>query len=334
MINVVVGYGAVGSHLAKALLDRGESVRVITRSPQKEPMPSAEKWDLTFLIADMTDVESARRAVRGASVIYNAAQSPYERWVSELPPLFRGILVAAEQAGAKLVLADNLYMYGLGATQPLRESEPYRATGSKGAVRTVLTQEALMAHEQGRLQVAVARASDFFGPGVLNSALGRSVFPALVSNKTADVLGDPHVPHSYTYIKDFAETLAILGTTQAGFGRAWHVPNARAMTTHDVIADAARIAGTEGRVRTMGRAVLSLAGIFSPMLRELKETLYQFDRPFIVDSSDFETQFGQQATPLPDSLAETVRWFQSRRREEFAEKNAHTAKQESSEWHD
>lgn len=314
MTHVIIGYGAVGTHLAQALLKRGESVRIVTRNSHE----SKESSSLAFVAADVTDEESARRAVHGATVVYNAAQAPYDRWTAQLPPLFRGILAAAEQANARLVVADNLYMYGPAAKQPLHESEPYRPVGAKGAVRAMLTEEALTAHQQGRLPVAVARASDFFGPGVVNSALGRTVFPAVVGNGIADVLGDPGTPHSYTYIEDFAECLALLGTGEAGFGRAWHVPTTPAITTRETIALAARIAGTNGRMRSMGRTLLSVAGLFSPMLREFKETLYQFENPFVLDSSDFEKQFGQTPTPLSESLTRTVRWHQRERDAESA----------------
>jgi hypothetical protein len=50
------------------------------------------------------------------------------------------------------------------------------------------------------------------------------------------------------------------------------------------------------------------------MLRGMRETAYQFDRPYILDSSDFETTFGVAPTPLDDALKATIAWWRERAR--------------------
>ncbi len=52
-------------------------------------------------------------------------------------------------------------------------------------------------------------------------------------------------------------------------------------------------------------------GLLIPPLREMEEMTYQLDRPYVVDSSDFTATFGVEATPLDQSVAETVDWFRS-----------------------
>jgi nucleoside-diphosphate-sugar epimerase len=70
---------------------------------------------------------------------------------------------------------------------------------------------------------------------------------------------------------------------------------------------------TPAKVQTAGTALLAVAGIFSPMLRELRETAYQFRQPFVIDSSKFEAAFGRpQTTPHRDAVGCTVEWFRSR----------------------
>jgi nucleoside-diphosphate-sugar epimerase len=48
------------------------------------------------------------------------------------------------------------------------------------------------------------------------------------------------------------------------------------------------------------------------MMRELRETRYQFDRPYVLDSSAFETTFGVAPTPLDVALKETLAWWRWR----------------------
>ena len=57
---------------------------------------------------------------------------------------------------------------------------------------------------------------------------------------------------------------------------------------------------------------LRAAGLVVPLMRELRETSYQFDRPFVVDSSAFTATFGWDATPMEQALGATVAWWRAR----------------------
>jgi hypothetical protein len=47
-------------------------------------------------------------------------------------------------------------------------------------------------------------------------------------------------------------------------------------------------------------------GLVYPLLRELKETRHEFERPFVLDSSLTEQTFGLEPTPWEITLKETV----------------------------
>ena len=55
-----------------------------------------------------------------------------------------------------------------------------------------------------------------------------------------------------------------------------------------------------------------VAGVAKPALREYLHTLYQFTDRWVVDDTRFRTSFGDQATPLDDALATTLRWYRDR----------------------
>lgn len=55
--------------------------------------------------------------------------------------------------------------------------------------------------------------------------------------------------------------------------------------------------------------MMSLGGLFIPAARETAEMMYEFEKPFVVDSSKFERTFGLKATPLPEAIAQTVAWY-------------------------
>ncbi len=61
----------------------------------------------------------------------------------------------------------------------------------------------------------------------------------------------------------------------------------------------------------MPRAMVGLIGVFNANLREVKEVLFEFEEPFVVDSSAFESTFEQSATPLDEAIPATVEWFKA-----------------------
>ncbi len=52
-------------------------------------------------------------------------------------------------------------------------------------------------------------------------------------------------------------------------------------------------------------------GLVSPMMRGLAEMSYEFDAPFVLDTSKFESTFGTSATPMPIAVATTVAWYRT-----------------------
>ena len=221
-------------------------------------------------------------------------------------------MTAAARTGAVLVMIDNLYAFGPDTPMPMREADPMRATGAKGAVRARMATELLQAHAAGTLRATIARASDFFGPGVTDSMLGERVLPRVLAGKGVSMLGSLDTPHHVSYMPDVARTLTTIATDARAWGAAWHVPNAPALTQRQLVAALAAAAGTEVKVSTIPWVVVRALGIVMPVMRELRETSYQFDRPWIVDSSLTEATFGLAATPMAVAAKETVAWWRTR----------------------
>jgi nucleoside-diphosphate-sugar epimerase len=174
-------------------------------------------------------------------VIYQTLSPAYPEWTARFPGLQAGVLAAAEAAGARLVSMENVYLYGRPAGHPLTEDRAHDAHTKKGQLRGRMARELLAAHHAGRVEVAIGRASDYFGPrGGAQSNLGDRVFPAALAGKTATVLGDPDQPHTYTYISDIGEGLAVLGEHSAAPGEVWHLPNDPHTRTTRQIVETAR----------------------------------------------------------------------------------------------
>ncbi len=306
--HVVFGTGAIGLALLDALQSRDLDVRLVNRSGTVR-VPT----DVEVVAADASDPAQAMKAARGAAVVYQAMNPPYAQWSAKFPGLQAGVLAAAEASGARMVSMENVYMYGRPAGAPLTEDRPNAAHTAKGRLRGRMADELLAAHRSGRVQVAIGRASDYFGPGGgAQSNLGDRLFPAALAGRTASVLGDPDQPHTYSFIPDIADGLAVLGEHQDAVGEIWHLPNDPATrTTRELVTIAYRLAGRPAaRLRTMPGWLLRAGGVVNPTLRELVEMSYLFEEPFVVDSSKITDRLGTRATPTEQALATTLASYQ------------------------
>jgi nucleoside-diphosphate-sugar epimerase len=310
--HVIFGTGAIGLATLAALRHRGERVRMVNRSGS-----AAVPDDVEIVGGDASDPGFATAAATGAQVVYQTLNPPYHLWVELFPALQAGVLAAAQATGARMVSMENVYMYGRPGGQPLTETRSYAAHTKKGQLRARMARELLAAHRAGRVSVAIGRASDYFGPrGGAQSNLGDRVFRPALAGKTATIVGDPDQPHTYTYIPDIGEGLAVLGEHPDAPGEVWHLPNdPQTQTTRQLVASIYRLAG---RPRTKMRGtpplVLRALGVINPTVRELVELQYQFEEPFIVDSSKMATKLNVHATPLEQALAETLASYRTTHR--------------------
>jgi nucleoside-diphosphate-sugar epimerase len=299
-LHVVVGAGAVGMATARLLAARGDQVRLVSRRGTGPEHPSVER-----IGADATDSAALARIAHGAVAVYNCAAPPYHRWTLDWPLLADALLDAAEATGAVLVSAGNLYLYGP-VDGPMTEDLPLAAPGPKGRVRASMWADALAAHRAGRVRVTEVRGSDYLGARG-QSQLGDRVVPRLLAGRAVQVLGSADQPHSWTFVDDVARLLVTVAGDERAWGRAWHVPTEPPRTQREAVTDLCRVAGvTPVEVRVLHRPLVRLAGVVSPTIREVGEVLYQFTRPFVIDSGAAERTFGLRPTPWPDALAAVV----------------------------
>jgi nucleoside-diphosphate-sugar epimerase len=305
-LHVVFGTGAIGMTLIVQLHASGKHVRAVNSRGNADVPEGVE-----VVGGDATSTDFTKKASEDASVVYFLLNPPYTKWPEMFPPLQTAVIEGAASAEAKLVAMENLYMYAPTHGELLTEDLPHDAATRKGVVRAQMAKELMAVHESGKLRVAAARPSDYFGPRGLLSAMGERVFYPALAGKKAQVVGDPNLLHTYSYLPDIAESLAILGESPEADGKAWHLPNAPAVTTTQFIEMVYSAAGTDVGIQAMPRFLVSLLSLFNGDVRELKEMLYEYEEPFVVDDSRFTKTFGEVATPLPEAIDATIAWFKA-----------------------
>jgi nucleoside-diphosphate-sugar epimerase len=302
-LHVVLGSGQIGSLVVDLLLARGTPVRLVRRSA-----PGPARAGLTWASGDLSDLAFAEEATRGAQVVYDCTSPPYDEWVTLLPPLARGAMHGAKKAGAKLVVLDNLYMYGT-AEGPLSETTPVNPCSRKGEVRARLAEERQLAHARGDVRIATARPSDFFGPSVVRqTTFGDRFFRRVFSGKAAECFGDPDAPHSLAYAPDVARALVTLADHDEALGHVWHVPSNPAESMRQMTARLAEALGMHIDVKRVPRIALRAMGVFDSMAREVAEMAYQWDAPYVVDDRRFRAAFAGVPTAVEEVVRGTAGW--------------------------
>jgi nucleoside-diphosphate-sugar epimerase len=301
---LVLGYGAVGRAVVAQALAEGRHVRIAQRS-RPDDLPMA----VPFTACDVLDAGSVAAAFQGAAQVVVAIGFAYDGrlWAQAWPRAMANLVAGAERAGVRLVFVDNLYMYGP-QTAPLCEDMPLTSHGLKPAARAEVTR--IWQAATGRVQIAALRAPDFYGPGVTLSHLGDLAFGALGRGKAAQLIVPADTPHDFAYVPDIANAvIELLDAPDSDYGQVWHMPCAPTTTLRSILTMGATAIGAAPRLVSLPFVVQPLLGLFVPMLREMREMRFQWDRPYSVDASRFTRRFGFVPTPFAVGAAETARSF-------------------------
>ncbi|MFC7404155.1 NAD-dependent epimerase/dehydratase family protein [Georgenia alba] len=301
-LHVIVGAGPVGSTLALQLADAGHDVRILTRSGRGPDHPR-----ITRVRVDAADPASLTAQTRGATVLYNCANPPsYTSWEEHWPPLAASILEAAEATGAVLAITGNLYGYGP-VPGPMTRDLPLAATDHKGRLRARMWADAVARHRAGAVRVAEVRAADYVGAIEPMNSMAVLYATQAVRGRPVLTFGPPDVPHTFTYVPDVARTLAAVALDERSWGQAWHVPSPPTRTVREVIGDIAAAAGARRPwMIRIPRPLLRLSYPVVPLMREIGDLLYQWDRPYVLDAAETTRTFGVEATPWDEVVAETA----------------------------
>lgn len=298
--------GAIGSPLTRELLQFTQRIRLVSRNPKK-----INATDELFA-ADITDAAQLDKAIQGSSVVYLCVGFEYNSkvWQKQWPNLMRNTIASCKKHKAKLVFFDNVYMYDPKHLYHMTEDTPVSPCSKKGKVRAAVAQMLLSAVEKGELIGQIARAADFLGPR--NSIPVELVYNKLAESETANWFSDAHKVHTFTFTPDAARATALLGNTPDAYNQVWHLPTDQTpLTGKQWIELFAKEMQAEPDFRVVPSWLLGIMGLFKPIMKELKEMNYQYDRDYLFNSSKFESRFGIKPTPPAEAVKQTILLLES-----------------------
>jgi len=304
MQTILGANGTIGSVLTKELVNYTNKIRLVSRNPRKVN----ESDDL--FPADLSNPAFVDQAVEGSDVVYLVIGFDYNLkvWEEKWPTLMRATINACIKHNARLVFFDNVYSYDINAIPHMTEESEYNPPSRKGAVRKQISQMLMDEVKAGKLMALIARSADFYGPGNDKSFANEMVYKNFLKGRRANWFIDADKKHSFTYTPDAAKATALLGNTDDAYNTIWHLPTDKnTVTGREFIELFSKEMKVPNKLFVMPMWMLRLAGIFVPVLKEMREMMYQYDRDYFFDSSKFDKRFNFKTTTYQEGVRMTVK---------------------------
>lgn len=303
MQTILGANGTIGSVLAKELMSYTDKIRLVSRNPRK-----VNESDELFP-ADLSEPGMVDKAVKGSNVVYLVVGFDYKIkvWEEKWPKLMRATIDACIKHNARLVFFDNVYMYDISAIPHMTEESPINPPSKKGAVRQQIAKMIMDEVKAGTLMALIARSADFYGPGNEKSFVNEVVYKNLKKGKSAYWFVDADKKHSFTYTPDAARATALLGNTTDAYNQVWHLPTDKnKLSGREFIDLFSREMNTSNKVSVMPMWFIKVLGVFIPLMKEMPEMMYQYNRDYFFDSSKFDKRFDFKTTSYQEGVKLTV----------------------------
>lgn len=285
--------GGAGTEITRELSNYTKEIRVVSRNPKK-----VNETD-QLIKADLTDSKQLDEAVKGSDIVYVTIAFEYKLkvWKEQWPLFMKNLINSCSRHNSKIVFVDNVYMYDPRYLSNMTEETPMNPVSEKGKVREKVAEMLMDAVEKNKVEAIIARAPDFYGPGVLGSMLYQTVYLKLIKDKNPQWLGKLDVIHSFIYSKDIGKAVALLGNTPDAYNQVWHLPTTdQKLTNQQWIELMMKAMNKQKIIQAMPDWMISALGIFVPILKELNDVGYQFRQDYFFNSSKFNKRFNY--TPI------------------------------------
>jgi len=303
MQTILGANGTIGSVLAKELINYTDKIRLVSRNPRK-----VNATDELFP-ADLTNPATVAQAIEGSDVVYLVVGLDYNLkvWEEKWPLLMKATINACIKYKARLVFFDNVYMYDINSIPHMTEESPVNPPSKKGVVRKHIAQMIMDEVKAGRLMALIARSADFYGPDNDKSFVNEMVYKNFLKGSRANWFVDSGKKHSFTFTPDAAKATALLGNTDDAYNTIWHLPTDKnILTGREFVELFSREMKVANKIFVMPVWIIKIVGLFVPVLKEMPEMMYQYNRDYFFDSSKFDKRFKFKTTSYQEGVRLTV----------------------------
>lgn len=309
-MKTILGTGQLGLAIMQLLLDKNpdEKILLVNRSGE---LSIALPKNVQVTAADVTSKKDMEAIAEKSEIIFSCTDMPYDKWADFYPATANALAYALSKTNAKLVLADNMYSYGNVTGAAMNEQMLHTAKTKKGKIRAGVINTLLLSSQEFNSRVAFVKASDFIGPRIHKGLFGKDFLDSVYNEKTVRLFGNISLPHTFTYIKDFATAMINVGLANDTLGQIWHVPNAPALSLDKWLHLFEVVTNKPIKKSVTPKLVIRIAGLFNSFIKELYEMAYQFENPYLVNHDKYVSRFGNHSTYPSAIVKETVEWYLS-----------------------
>lgn len=237
--------GFIGSHLAEALLARGDELVAIDCFADYYDVAQKEEnaRRLDVVRADLVEA-GLDELFAGAGGIFHLAGQPGVRgsWGDGFADYARRNLVAthkvfeaAARAEARVVFASSSSVYGNAETYPTTEDTPPAPIAAYGITKLACEHLAAAYADTLGLDAVVLRYFTVYGPRQRPDMAFRRLVDALATGERFTLYGDGSVSRSFTYVDDVVEA-TILAMERGARGAVYNVGGGEEATMAEAIA--------------------------------------------------------------------------------------------------
>ncbi|MDQ0111202.1 NAD-dependent epimerase/dehydratase family protein [Paenibacillus harenae] len=311
---IVVGStGGTGAVITAELVKRGIPTVAFGRSRQKLEQLARKLGNpsnLSIAVGDAFNPDDLAAAAKETDVLFHCANVPYHEMESKLLPLGESVMEAANRLSLKVVAIDGIYPYGRKQMNKVTEEHPKQPHTKKGKVRLAFEQM-IFSQRWSETQVMIVRLPDYYGPTANQASYLGGTLESIAAGKMAFFIGNMKVPREYVYLPDAAIMVVELAGHDKAYGQNWNIPGSDIISGNEIVRIARQASGTVKPVIPLGKAGLSLLGLFVPVMKEVVEMLYLTEEPLRLSGEKYERLIGKiPATKMADGITATIRELQ------------------------
>jgi UDP-glucose 4-epimerase len=304
---VTGGGGFIGSNLSRALLERGDSVRIIDdfSTGRRENLQGIES-DVEVFETTIEDLDAVVRAMHDIDYVFHQAALPSVKRSVDDPITTHSVdatgtlnvLVAARDADVKrVVYASSSSAYGNTPVLPKEETMPTSPLSPYAVAKLTGEQYCKAFHHVYGMETVALRYFNVFGPRQDPGSHYSAVIPlfatALLEGRAPNIHGDGEQTRDFTYIDNVvqANLKSAFGDDRSA-GQAFNVACGERVSLNQLVVALARTIGAEDYEVTYG----------DPRPGDVRDSL--------ADISKAKELLGYEPTVmLEKGLEKTVEWF-------------------------
>jgi nucleoside-diphosphate-sugar epimerase len=289
--------GRVSNSVAKAFLDHGHEVIAVTRSGTCKGLSGK----VEFRAADASSAQQLTEAARGADLIFNGLNPPYDQWPKLAMPMARAVMETVKTLRIPHLFIGNVYNYGQKIPVNAGPDTPQFAETRKGRIR--IEMEKLFEREarENGVKTIILRAGDFYGTEGKGAWFDLFMVKSLEKG-TFTWPGPRNIPHAFAYLPDLADAFVALAE------KADALPvfesytfEGHTLSGEDFKRCVEKATGRSLKFGTVPWWLFRLIGPFYGMIREVNEMSYLWNVPHSLSGAKLKALIGDIPSTSKDA---------------------------------